>query len=433
MRRKLALFLTCTALLLPLTGCGKDQPETSSGSSPYVDGTYQARFDTPQDGYTDYVRLSIQNGAITVEEFDGVNSSGALKSADSALKSEMEEAAPENLPYKLNPGTAYQTALANLIAAGGDTGKLQFVPGAPEYSDNLAILVDAILDSSARQGLAEELTVPYYADGEYRVSVAEFDQSGYKEYIILTVQDGKPRITEFDALDEEQKLRSDDTQISPKVPYTQVTSALIDSFNASGTAEGIEGVAGATESSDCFRALAARALENAHVRGPAEDTVDLFGEKETTRVDGVYKAEMADFENGWKDYVIIAVRGDEVQVVELDSKNEQGSLKSADSALAESMEKAPQGTAPTGSPSEYLSRIIEAFYSAGASVTDMENIAGATVSTNNFKLMVGELLGGNARTGDTSVRIVQPLSESELSGEDSSTPEESSSGEAASA
>ena len=107
MRRKLALFLTCTALLLPLTGCGKDQPETSSGSSPYVDGTYQARFDTPQDGYTDYVRLSIQNGAITVEEFDGVNSSGALKSADSALKSEMEEAAPENLPYKLNPGTAF--------------------------------------------------------------------------------------------------------------------------------------------------------------------------------------------------------------------------------------------------------------------------------------------------------------------------------------
>ncbi len=417
MRKTLAFLLACSTLLLALSGCSKEEPSSSTPASPYVDGVYRARFDTAVDGYTDYVQLTIQGGAVTVDEFDGTDSNNRLKSADSALKSAMEEQSPPNLPYKLNPGTAYQTARENLNAAGGKTDSMQFVPGAPEYGENLAVLVDAILESSAKQGLAEELTVPYYTDGKYRVSVAEFDLSGYKEYIILTISDGSPKITEFDGLDKDGKRRSDDGQIKPRVPYSQVTSALMDSFNAAKTPEGIEKVAGATESSDCFAALAAQALKNAHSGGPAEDVLNPAGSEADSLRDGVYKAEMAGFENGWKDFVTIAVQDGRVQVLELDAKNEQGSLKSADAAFAESIKKADGDALPTTAPNQYLAAIIESFYNAGGDVADMENIAGATVSTNNFKVMVGELLGANALTGDTSLRVVPLLTEAELAGD----------------
>ena len=39
----------------------------------------------------------------------------------------------------------------------------------------------------------------------------------------------------------------------------------------------------------------------------------------------------------------------------------------------------------------------------------MENVAGATISANNFKIMLGELMGGDVVTGDTEVREIAPL------------------------
>lgn len=79
-------------------------------------------------------------------------------------------------------------------------------------------------------------------------------------------------------MDEEGKLRSEDTEINPKVPYSESVPALMDSFNSAGTVEGIETVTGATESSDCFRLLVERALENAHLRYSTDDTVDVLGD-----------------------------------------------------------------------------------------------------------------------------------------------------------
>ena len=194
--------------------------------------------------------------------------------------------------------------------------------------------------------------------------------------------------------------------------------ALVDSFNAGGTVESIETVTGATESSDAFRLLVERALENAHARGPAEDAVDVTGDGDGLK-DGVYRAEMADFENGWKDYLTAAVYRGEVQILELDSENEAGDRKSTDSGFTD---------APAGDPKAYLQRIVDAYYNADGDLSGMVNIAGATVSTNNFKLMLGELLGSNMLTGDTETRTVALLTEEEVTAAD----EELSSSESAS-
>ena len=71
---------------------------------------------------------------------------------------------------------------------------------------------------------------------------------------------------------------------------------------------------------------------------------------------------------------------------------------------------------------------MDAYYNADGDLSEMVNIAGATVSTNNFKLMLGELLGSNMLTGDTETRTVALLTEEEVTAAD----EELSSSESAS-
>ena len=420
MKRTISLCLGAALLAGVLAGCtGEEEP--SSAQARYRDGSYTARFDTAgEDGYTAYAAVTVENDVVTVTGFDGENAAGEKRSADSALADEMAQASPENLPEPMTPALAGAEAIRQFDAAGGDPEAMRFVAGAPEYGEDLRVLVQAVLDGPASDpdGTAAEVTVPWYADGEYRVEVAEFDLSGYKEYVVLTVSGGVPAVTEFDGYDEDGALRSADTEINPTVPYSESVPALVDSFNAGGTVESIETVTGATESSDAFRLLVERALENAHARGPAEDAVDVTGDGDGLR-DGVYRAEMADFENGWKDCLTAAVYRGEVQILELDSENEAGDRKSTDSGFAD---------APAGDPKAYLQRIVDAYYNADGDLAGMVNIAGATVSTNNFKLMLGELLGSNMLTGDTETRTVALLTEEEVTAAD----EELSSSESAS-
>ena len=53
---------------------------------------------------------------------------------------------------------------------------------------------------------------------------------------------------------------------------------------------------------------------------------------------------MSEFENGWKDYVIAQVWHGNGVIVELDSLNESGTKKSADSSFAQSLQQAIVGT-----------------------------------------------------------------------------------------
>lgn len=425
--------LGCAALLtFGLAACGeKEEPQTETRL--YRDGTYTAQFDTAgADGYTTYAVVEIASDKVSVTEFDGKNASGTLRSADTELADSMKEGASEYLTFEPTPANLSKKAMEDFAAAGGDPDSMALTAGGPEYGLELAALVDAVLDGPAKADSESESTqveLPYYADGSYKVTVQDFDLSGYKEYIVLKVSGGVPTVEEFDAVDEEGKLRSEDTEINPKVPYSESVPALMDSFNSARTVEGIETVTGATESSDCFRLLVERALENAHLRYSTDDTVDVLGDGSGLK-DGVYKAEMSEFENGWKDYVIAQVWHGSVVIVELDSLNESGTKKSADSSFAQSLKD--NDKAPGDSVAVYLGKIVSAFNRADGDLPAMENVAGATISANNFKIMLGELMGGNMVTGDTEVREIAPLTAEELSGEASSEAEDSSSSESSS-
>lgn len=163
---------------------------------------------------------------------------------------------------------------------------------------------------------------------------------------------------EFDALDKEEKHRSQDTQIKPKVPYSESVPALVDSFNSAKTVEGIETVTGATESSDCFRLLVGRALENAHLRYTADDTVDVIGDGSGLK-DGIYKAEMSELSTAGRTMWSLRYGTAVWWWPELDSVNESGAKKSTDSAFAQSLKENEK--APRDSARAYLDRIVSAF------------------------------------------------------------------------
>ncbi|MEI3579468.1 MAG: hypothetical protein V8Q30_05595 [Acutalibacteraceae bacterium] len=142
----------CRAADAGLTACGGDT-EQQSEAPPYLDGSYTARFDAAgSDGYTTYAVVEISGGKVSVREFDGRNDAGELRSADTALADSMAENASEYLSYEPTPANLSAQAIASLEAAGGNPDAMKFVAGGPQYGEELAVLVRAVLDGPAKAG-----------------------------------------------------------------------------------------------------------------------------------------------------------------------------------------------------------------------------------------------------------------------------------------
>ena len=101
---------------------------------------------------------------------------------------------------------------------------------------------------------------------------------------------------------------------------------------------------------------------------------------------GAWAAWKTEWETVKKDYqkVAITVGADETK------------LKSQDSELASSM-KEKSGTDPAAASKQ----LIDNFEKAGGDPYTMDSVAGATVSSNTFRLMVAQILATSAVEGDT--------------------------------
>ncbi len=132
-------------------------------------------------------------------------------------------------------------------------------------------------------------------------------------------------------------------------------------------------------------------------------TVALFAGCSGGYKDGTYKAEAADFEHGWKDYVVVEIADGKAAIKEFDSLNEAGDKKSQNAEYRDAMEPV------TGTyPEKYIPEILASFEAKG-STEKMDNITGATNSTNSFKALVNAALE-SAKKGDTATAIVSAAS-----------------------
>ena len=116
--------------------------------------------------------------------------------------------------------------------------------------------------------------------------------------------------------------------------------------------------------------------------------------------DGVYHAEFKDYDNhGWKEYVDVQVEGDKVTVLTFDGVNADGAKKSEDEDYRASMEPV-KGTYPAKFYADIVNQYLES-----QNLKKVTTVAGATLSTNNFKVLMAAL-ESNMKSGDTTAVIV---------------------------
>lgn len=116
--------------------------------------------------------------------------------------------------------------------------------------------------------------------------------------------------------------------------------------------------------------------------------------------DGYYMAEMAEFSNGWKEYLVIQVCNGNIVSAEFNAKNASGFIKAWDNSYMKNM-IALQGTYPNKYTREYVQQLLE-----GQTDIQVDAVTGASTSGGNFVKLVEAVLK-QAQKGDSRTAIVE--------------------------
>ncbi len=111
-------------------------------------------------------------------------------------------------------------------------------------------------------------TKKQFQDGVYRAEVAEFDSYGYKDFLVVTVKDGLITDVEFSSFDkdgnsiiDDEKYRTDMEDYADTYPEKYAADLSNQLLEAQDIAQ-VETVAGATYSSNSFKALFQALIKN---------------------------------------------------------------------------------------------------------------------------------------------------------------------------
>ena len=100
-----------------------------------------------------------------------------------------------------------------------------------------------------------------YVDGSYRAEFADFDSYGYKDFLEITVQGGRVTAVTFNGVDAQGGLKSDDAAYRENMEKIQGTNPskysadVINQYLEQLDIKKVDIVAGATYSTNCFKAL----------------------------------------------------------------------------------------------------------------------------------------------------------------------------------
>ncbi len=111
--------------------------------------------------------------------------------------------------------------------------------------------------------------------------------------------------------------------------------------------------------------------------------------------DGTYSAQMKEASEGYTDTLTIVYEGGKVSDANFNSIHEDGTLKS---------DTTPETYPMTPHPSEWIPQLSENIENS-TNPDDIEMVAGATISSNNSKLMMAAITE-KAKAGDTNTAMV---------------------------
>lgn len=415
MKKIIALLLASTLLLGTFSACKRNpEPDSSSSStqqsaSVYQDGTYSVKYAVPaQDRTLDYLTVTIKNDEITVDQYGCKEDTSAPASSDTssadassetaaASDAASSEADPSATEAEQKAADHSQDILDTYNEMDRDLDAMQFEPvkGAEEHSYRFIRMMRTVL-KQAKSGDTSSAELGQYADGDYEAVMPDLNEDGWKEFVHLVVKNGDIDSIEYNArskddnaklITEDPDLNKEDSEASPSKYYPEIVQNYKDSGYDLTQLGAPESGADATRE---FKKLMTPLLSSMMSGGSTEIVASRF-------FDGTYKAEYADFdEYGWKETVTVKIKNGKVEVTNFDaiSKDDEKKKKSDDKEYADKM-KEKAGITPV----EAFENLIKNFERADNDVTKVENVAGATVSSNDFKLLVGEILATTARYG----------------------------------
>ncbi len=420
MKKWLAVFLAVSIAAGSLAGCNRNQEDSessqASSSEPetftYHNGTYEVSYAVPAatDGTLDYLTIQIEDDEISVVEYglqesdaaDAASSQEAESSeadaagtADASAPAAEETQEPEKSPddYAKEILKAYETA--------GDVEEMDPVEGAQEHTYRFIRMMRTALEF-AEAGDTSPVTLGRYADGSYTYTMEDYNRDGWQEYVSLTVKDGLlvPESVAFNAKSQEdpQKTITEDETLNegengPAVYYPAIVESYLENESDPSA------ITVPTNGDAAVKTF--QKLMNALLRGmiSGDET-----EKEVSRlVDGKYTVRFSEAdENGWKDYLEVEIKNGNVTILAFDaeSSTQEGLLKSEATEVSTRMKEATGITF-----SDAAQKLSDNWEKADGDVKKVDTVVGATVSSNNFKILLGELLTTAAIEGNSEAPL----------------------------
>ncbi len=120
--------------------------------------------------------------------------------------------------------------------------------------------------------------------------------------------------------------------------------------------------------------------------------------------DGYFTAEMSDYSHGWKEFVTIYIKDQQIISVEYNAMNSSGFIKSWDMAYMRTM-NAVKHTYPNFYTREYAKQVIEK-----QSAEEIDAVSGASTSVVSFQQLVQAAID-MSKSGKTEVAVVQSSKE----------------------
>lgn len=252
------------------------------------------------------------------------------------------------------------------------------------------------------QEAAEPIKGEKMKDGTYRLEEENLDENGWKVFLEITVEDGKITSVDYDYLNEDGDLKSEDEEyqkimtekvgIGPK----EFTEELRNNLVSTQDALSVDVVSGATSSSETFKNYAQQLIQAAQEGSTETIKIDNGAPLQ----DGVYKLEEKNIgSTGWRFVMEMTVEDGKITDSNYNYLNENNEYKTDDEEYQEKMTE-HVGIGPQDFVPQLNQNLVDTQDPA-----EVEVISGATHSAEVFKIYAQQLINAAEKGNEEPIVI----------------------------
>ncbi len=238
------------------------------------DGTYTLEeSDFDDNGWKVFIEITVENGKIVSSNYNYEDADGQLKTEDEGYQEMMKDKSgvgPQEFVQQLNDG----------LVATQDAQLVDIVTGATHSSEAFVNYAQQLIQA-AQNGDTETIIINNTAalqDGEYSLAEKSIGSTGWKVVMDITVDGGKITAADYNYLNAEDQLKTDDDEYQELMTEKSGTGpqdyipALNENLIATQDPAEVDIVTGATHSAEVFKLYAAQ-LVNAAQKGETESII----------------------------------------------------------------------------------------------------------------------------------------------------------------